>query len=357
MENSAKAYWSYWDALELKDGMLYKRWEAPNLKSSILQIVVPRRRISQVIEEAHDSPLGGHFGVNKTLGKILKRFYWASSKSDVEEWCRTCKSCIARKGPSGKEKSPLQIYNVGAPFERVEMDILGPLPETFSGNRYLKIITDCFTKWVETFPLKNIRAKKIAEVFVMQIISRHGVPLELHTDQGSNFESKLLRELMHLLGIKKTRTTPFHPQSDEQVERQHRTISNYLAKFIAKDQRDWDRWIPMYLLAYRTSKHETSGITPSESYFGRDLRLPLDLLRGCPPELRNADSNENYIGELKNRLERIHDGVRRRLEIKSSCAKFYYDRKARNISFSVGQKVWLYTPRREKGKTPKLQKD
>lgn len=169
-------------------------------------------------------------------------------------------------------------------------------------------------------------------------------------------ESKVFRELMQLLGIKKTRTTPFHPQSDGQVKRQHQTITNYLAKFIAENQRDWDRWIPMYLLAYRTSKHEASGITPSESYFGKDLRLPLDLLRGCPPESRNKDLDENYIGELRIKLERIHGEVRRRLEIKSSCAKSYYDRKARNISFSVGQKVWLFIPRRERGKTPKLQK-
>ncbi|KMQ81592.1 krab-a domain-containing protein [Lasius niger] len=84
------------------------------------------------------------------------------------------------------------------------MDILGPLPSTRSGNRFLLIIVDCFTKWMEAFPLKYIRAKTVAEVFVSQFIFRHGVPTDVHTDQGKNFESRLFSELMGLLGIKKT---------------------------------------------------------------------------------------------------------------------------------------------------------
>jgi len=151
---SVQIYWAYWEALVVKDGVLYRRWEAPNLKTSILQLVVPRSKIRQIMEEAHDSPSGEHFGVNKTLGKIRRRFYWATCKQDVEEWCKTCKICISRKGPSGKGKSPLQIYNVGIPFERVQIDILGPFPKTSSGNCYLLVIVDCFTKWVEAFPMK-----------------------------------------------------------------------------------------------------------------------------------------------------------------------------------------------------------
>jgi len=94
----------------------------------------------------------------------------------------------------GKEKFPLQIYNVKAPFERVQMDILGPLPIFTSGNRYLLIIVNCFSKWVEAFPLKNIRAKTVAEVFCSQVVSRHGVPLEIHTEEEI-LNQNLLRSL------------------------------------------------------------------------------------------------------------------------------------------------------------------
>lgn len=235
------------------------------------------------------------------------------------------------------------------------MDILGPLPITFSGNKYLLVIVDCFTKWVEAFPLKNIKAKTVSEVFLNQVISRHGVPLEVHTDQGRNFESSLFRELSQILGIKKTRTTALHPQSDGQVERQHQTILNYLAKFVSENQRDWDRWIPLYLLAYRSSKHETTGVTPAELYFAQDLRIPADLLRGNPPDSLRTDSTEGYLRKIKNKLEEIHENVRRKMDIKSSRTKTWYDQKARKIHFEVGQKVWFYNPRRMKGRTPKLQ--
>jgi len=125
--------------------------------------------------------------------------------------------------------------------------------------------------------LKNIRARTVAETFLNQVVSRHGVPLEVHTDQGRNFESQVFRELSCALGIK-TRASALHSQSDGQVERQHQTILNYLAKFISENQKDWDRWIPMCLLAYRSSKHETTGVTPAELYLAQDLRLPMDLL-------------------------------------------------------------------------------
>jgi len=111
----AKVYWSYWDSLEIQSGVFYKKWEPPNLKNTIIQLIVPKTQIKQILEEAHDSSSGGHFGINKTLEKIRKRFYWASCKQDVEEWCRSGKVCLARRGPSGKANSPLQIYNVGAP--------------------------------------------------------------------------------------------------------------------------------------------------------------------------------------------------------------------------------------------------
>jgi len=114
---------------------------------------------------------------------------------------------------------------------------------------------------MEAFPLKNARASTIAEVFVNQVVSRHGVPLEIHTNQEKYFESRLFQELS-MLGIKKTRITALHPQSDGQVEKQHQTILQYLSKFIEENQRNWDRWIPMFLLAYRSSKRE---ITQRES--------------------------------------------------------------------------------------------
>ncbi|XP_058803710.1 uncharacterized protein LOC131671362 [Phymastichus coffea] len=126
-----------------------------------------------------------------------------------------------------------------------------------------------------------------AEIFVREIVCRYGVPLEVHTNKGRNFDAKLIKQLSQLLDIQKTRTTPLPPQSDGQVERHNMTILDYLAKYISDNQKDWDRWIALYLLAYRSSIHATTETSPAKMYTGSDLRLPLDLMRGRLPEVKN----------------------------------------------------------------------
>jgi len=234
------------------------------------------------------------------------------------------------------------------------MDILGPFPTSFAGNKYLLVVIDCFIRWVKAFPLKNFRAKTVAEIFVNQVVSRFGVPSELHTDQGRNFDSRFFAELSQVLGIKKTRTTPFHPQSNGMVERQHQTIIEYLAKFVSENQRDWDQWIGMCLLAFRLARHEATKISPAEMCFGRDLKLPLDLLRGNPPDKLRCSEN-NYVAQLSEKLNSIHERVRQELNLRSQRVKTLYDQKSRQLLFDSGQKVWLFNPQRIVGRTPKLQ--
>lgn len=123
-------------------------------------------------------------------------------------------------------------YNVGAPSERVAIDILGPPPESESGNKYLLLVADYFTKWPEAYALPNQEATTVAEVLVREYVCRYGVPLELHSDQGRNFRSNVFKEMCALLGIKKTRTTPLHPQSDGMIERMNRTLEAQLSKFV-----------------------------------------------------------------------------------------------------------------------------
>jgi len=186
------------------------------------------------------------------------------------------------------------------------------------------------------------------------VVSRFGVPTEVHTDQGRNFDSRLFLELALLLGIKKTRITPLHPQSNGIVERQYQTVMNYLAKFVSRNQRDWDRWIGLYLLAYRSARHESTKISPAEMCFGRELKLPIDLLRGSFPQKLESEEN-NYVSRLRKKLNEVHEEVRRQLDLRSQRVKVLYDRKARRLLFETGQKVWLFNPRRIKGKAPKLQ--
>ncbi|GBL81222.1 Transposon Ty3-I Gag-Pol polyprotein [Araneus ventricosus] len=255
---ATKRYWALWDSLHLKDGVLYRKWESDDGSSCRWQLILPKSRIQEVLRETHDSTSGGHFGVMKTLSKTRERFYWDRLRADVEKWCRECHACGARKGPKTRTKGRLQRYNVGAPFKRMALDILGPLPVTTKGNRYVLVLMDYFTKWPEAIPIPDQEASTVAEELVRGWISRYGVPMILHSDQGTNFNSGLFTELCKLLGILKTRTTALHPESDGMVERFNRTILNHLSLFVSKNQTDWDTHLPLFLLAYRSADHEAT---------------------------------------------------------------------------------------------------
>ena len=177
-------------------------------------------------------------------------------------------------------KAPMKQHQVGEPMERIAIDILGPLPESNAGNKCIMIVTDYFTRWTEAFALPNQEALTIARALVDEFISRFGLPRQIHTDQGTQFESKLFQNLCELLDIDKTRTTAFHPQSDGLVERFNKTLEDMISKYIIVDQRSWDSSLQLLLMAYRTSEHESTGYTPNRMMFGREPLLPVDLLIG-----------------------------------------------------------------------------
>ena len=204
----------------------------------------------------------------KTEEEIQKML---GSRRDVKAWCRNCYRCSSRRKPQKTFPVPLQVYNVGAPLKGLAIDVFELLRETDQGNRYILVVMDYFSKWVEGLAL------------VTEVISRFGVPLQIHTDQGRNVESVLFKEVCMLLDIEKTRTTPLHPQSDGMVELLSRILEAMLSKFVQESQRNSDQILPLLAMAYRSAIHESTGCTPNELMFGRDVRLPADLMFGSPP--------------------------------------------------------------------------
>ena len=164
---------------------------------------------------------------------------------------------------------------VTKPFQKVAMDIVGPLPKTHAGNQYILTFQDHFSKYPEAFPLPDQRATTIARIFVEEIVCRHGTPEKLLTDQGTNFTSELFREICKLLDIKKLQTTAYHPQTNGIVERSHQTIMTGLSQFISNDQKDWDVWLPYVMMTYRCTQHSTMKYSPYYLLHGREMRLSL----------------------------------------------------------------------------------
>ena len=195
---------------------------------------------------------------------------------DVEDWCRQCEKWAKRKFPQTTARAPLVSSCPGYPFERIALDIMGPLPTTESGQKYILVVGDYFSKWTEAFPLPNQEAKTVAEKLVHEVIARYGAPEKIHSDQGRNFEAQLFQEMCILFNMDKTRTSPYHPESDGMIERMNRTLQDMLAKYVSHHQRDWDEHLPLVMMAYRSSIHASTQYTPFCLLFGHEMRLPID---------------------------------------------------------------------------------
>ena len=193
----------------------------------------------------------------------------------------------------------------------------------------------------------------MAEVFVREFFGRYGVPRQLHSDQGSQFESKLFQEMCQLLGIDKTRTTSYRPQSDGQVERFNRTMEAMLSAYVASHQRDWDEHLPLVAMAYRASIHESTGETPNLLWFGREVDLPIDLVMGLPPVSSLGVSE--YVYRLKQRMDRAHEVARAQLNKSAKHQKKYYDPRSNSQKLAPGDALMLIVGSKKVGVCPKLQ--
>lgn len=215
-------YRAVWDSLYLDQGNVLM-----HMNGGGRQRVLPKSMVPLILHNLHNCKTGGHLGVEKLLDRVRSRFYWPGWTQDVKEWCRSCHDCASNKLTGPAPRAPLQTTRATRPFEQIALDILGPLPCTDKGNRYILVLADYFTKWSEAYPLVNQEAKTVADIFVSEFILRFGAPRTVHTDQGRNFESFLFQEMCELLEINKTRTTPYHPQSDGLVERLNRTLTDH----------------------------------------------------------------------------------------------------------------------------------
>ena len=198
----------------------------------------------------------------------------------------------------------------------VAVDIMGPLIESSSGNSYILVAGDYFTKWMEAYPIPNQEATTVAKKLVDELFCRFGVPKQLHSDQGRQFESSLLQEICQILNVRKTRTTPYHPQCDGLIERFNRTLLSMLATTTTNNPFEWEDRLHKVCFAYNTSVQASTGHTPFFLMFGRQAQLPIDLVY----RTGNADTPVNeYALQLKEGLEDAYALVREKLNVSHAC--------------------------------------
>ena len=247
---------------------------------------------------------------NDQKNHVQERFYWPGHYEDVRNWCQTCAVCASRKAPSPRSRAPLIPIKMGYPLQMVAMDIMGPFPISSQGNRYLLVVSDYFTRWVQAFGIPDQLATTVAHRLTNEIFFRFGLPEQLHSDQGRNFESDVISEICRLLEIVKTRTTPYHPQSDGLVERVNRTLLSMMAMAASDHPNQWESHLRSLCMAYKCSIQATTGYTPFYLMFGRQAKVPIDLMYGAPsPSMPVTE----YAVQLKEGLEKAYQQIRHKM--------------------------------------------
>lgn len=341
-----RKYWLGINHIYRENDILYQKKLLPvnddaNSQDVQYQLMVPKILRKDILKNCHNNMLSAHMGVSKTSEKVKRNFYWYCMDQDIKQHVKQCEVCNRFKGLAKKPKAALQSYTVGSPIDRIGIDVIGPLPKTKRGNRFLLVIGDHFTRWMEVYPLPDQQADKVAEKFVGEFISRFGVPLEVHTDQGRNFESSLFREVCKLLEVHKTRSTSYRPSSNGLIEKFNYNLEKMIRTFVNSNMNNWDNFIGLLLAAYRSTVHPATGFTPNMMMFGREVILPNQIIYPLPDQKHNKNP-EDYVGELRAKLENIYKVARENLKEYATRQKKDYDTRISENRYTLGQLVYRF---------------
>ena len=336
-----------WNRLIIQNQILYRIPTTCNLDDhSHLQYVVPRAYRLDIMHLVHDIRLSGHLGIEKTQKRISNRFFWPRMYEDVRRWVTSCPACQRRKGAAHPNRSPLAKMLVGAPFRRIGIDVLDTRHRSNRGNRVIIVIVDYFTKWTIAVARSNHTAATCADVIMKHFVCQFGVPHEMVSDQGPEFESKLFQGLCDLLRIHKVRTSPYRPQTDGLVERANRSIIDSISKFVNSKITDWDEHLPYLVMALNTSAHSSTGVSPFAMVYGVEANLPVDLVFPPPEHLSgHFTSGSEYIEFLRNSMADVHQYAREQLRKSALRQQRSYDAKAKTKpAFKIGDLVRYFYP-------------
>ncbi|XP_047485268.1 uncharacterized protein LOC125036565 [Penaeus chinensis] len=336
----------------VKNGILMRKYRpsdepAWNTWSVLYQIVVPKCFRYKVMGLAHEF-VGGHLGVKKTLNKITSHFYWPGISSDVSEFCRSCAICqLVGKPNQIIPPAPLEpIPVINNPFSKVIIDCVGPMPKTKRGNQFLLTIMCCSTRYPDAIPLRSITAKTVVPALT-KFFTIFGFPKVLQSDQGSNFTSKLFKDVMKEWGVMQQFSTIYHPESQGALERFHQTFKCMLTKFCKENNKDWDDSVPFVLYAARSAKQESLGYSPNELLFGKNIHGPIDMLYESLINEKNEFNLCDYVTKLRDRLSKVREFAMKNLNVAQTKMKRVYDKNAKYRHFEIGDKVLLFLPCRK----------
>ncbi|XP_067351030.1 uncharacterized protein [Channa argus] len=317
---------------ELKNGLLYRKRQCND--QLMYQLVLPQVLRQSVLTSLHDEM--GHMGMERTLELARLRFYWPKLASDVELKVKGCARCVKRKSQPEKA-APLVSIHTSRPMELVCMDFLSLEPDSHNTKDIL-VITDHFTKYAVAIPTKDQKATTVARCLWEQFLVHYGFPERLHSDQGRDFESQIIKELCSLVGIRKIRTSPYHPRGNP-VERYNRTLLSMLGTLKEQEKTKWREYVKPLTHAYNCTKNEVTGFTPYELMFGRQPRLPIDIAFGLPVNESSVIPHSQYVKRLKSYLTESYQLAAANAKKVADKNKRRFDMRVRESTLEIGDRV------------------
>ena len=332
----------------LIEGLLHHLWyppgKGPKEERVIQQLVLPLKLRERVLSSLHDHACAGHYGIARTGAVVRRRYFWRHQLDDIASWIKSCQHCAQKKGAKEKHRAPLCPMPIVGAFQRWNIDCIGPLPTTVTGNKYIVLATDSLTKWPVAEATPDIKAQTIAKVIFDRVVTVYRTPRTLLSDRGSNFLGAIIRHLCDALGTRKINTSSYHPATNGQNERLNRVLYNSLSAVVSQKADNWDEFLQASLFAYRiTPSAETTNASPYQLLFGQQPTLPIDsdlqLPENPPASLRAHLQHNMEKVQLFRELAASH------LEANKAKMKKAYDKKASETKFEIGDVVWLYCPR------------
>lgn len=315
------------------DDLLY--WRPPDADHS--RLYVPEGLRERILFEAHDPPVMGHLGMDKTLERVSRRFYWPRLEQSVREYVKSCEACQRNKASNQPPAGLLQPLPIPSRrWESVSMDFVMPLPTTKAGHDGMFVVVDRLSKRIHISPCSvNITAPETARLFFDSIFRHHGLPKEIVSDRDSKFTSNFWQALWKLTATKLNLSSPYHPQTDGQTERANRVIEDMLRAYVSFNLDDWDEHLTAVEFAYNNSQQASTRQTPFMLDTGQHPHTPLDLVD--VDTSASVPAAEDMIQRMQQRLQQATEC----LEQAQNRQKKHADTQRRHEEFSVGDLVYV----------------
>ena len=270
---------------------------------TIKQIVLPETLRYIVYEKLHRDM--GHIGVERTHQLARQRLFWPKMYSDIEEYVQTKCPCVVQKRPVHQKAAPLQSIHSSSPMELISIDFLH-LERSSGGHEYILLVVDHFSRFAQGYPTRNKEASTAAKHIYGDFVLRFGLPGRIMHDQGKEFENRLFAELERLSGVEKSRTTPYHPQSNGAVERMNATLLKMLRTLPENHKSKWHESVNKMLFAYNATRHDSTGYSPYYLLFGREAILPIDFVLNIEEDDKEPKAYNQFVKSWREQMEHAY---------------------------------------------------